>query len=235
MRNGLVLAFVCGLAVGGPAAAQTIEAGRLKVLGRASVERAPDYAAVQVGVLKKAATPTAALDENSAVAARIIAFAKQFGVEARDLRTASVTLSPVTRTVREPGGGARQEPDGYQADNTVQVKLRDIARLGAFMRDVLNQGANQIAGVRFGLSDPDKALDDALAAAVEDATRKAGRLAEAAKVKLGRLQQMTYPPGGDARPFAAAAPAPHALRQEVPIEAGALELSAEVEMTWALE
>ena len=185
--------------------------------------------------MKKAATPTTALDENSAVAARIIAFAKQFGVEARDLRTASVTLSPVTRTVREPAGGARQEPDGYQADNTVQVKLRDIARLGAFMRDVLNQGANQIAGVRFGLSDPDKALDDALAAAVEDATRKAGRLAEAAKVKLGRLQQMTYPPGGNARPFAAAAPAPHALRQEVPIEAGALELSAEVEMTWALE
>ena len=31
VRNGLVLAFVCGLAVGGPAAAQTIEAGRLKV------------------------------------------------------------------------------------------------------------------------------------------------------------------------------------------------------------
>ena len=30
VRNGLVLAFVCGLAVGGPAAAQTIEAGRLK-------------------------------------------------------------------------------------------------------------------------------------------------------------------------------------------------------------
>ena len=230
------LALVCGLAIGGPAAAQTVEAGRLHVLGRASVERAPDHAVVQVGISNKAATPTAALDENSAIAARIIAFAKHFGIDARDLRTAAVSLSPVTKSVREPNGGYRQEPDGYQAGNTVQVRLRDISRLGAFMRDVLNQGANQIAGVHFGLADPDKAIDDALAGAVEDATRKANRLAEAAKVKLGRLQQVTYPPRtGVGRFEAAAAPGARAMRMEVPIEAGALETSAEVEMTWTLE
>jgi uncharacterized protein YggE len=139
--------------------------------------------------------------------------------------------------VREPGGTFRQEPDGYQAGNTVQVKLRDIARLGAFMREVLGQGANQIAGVQFGLSDPDQALDEALAGAVADATRKATRLAEAARAKLGRLQQLTYPPRIEVRPaaYAAAAPSPRARRMEVPIEAGALETSAEVEMVWALD
>ena len=235
MRTPAVL-LACSLAVA-PAAAQTVQPERITVLGRATVERAPDYAAVQVGVTNRAATPAAALDENSAIAARIVAFAKQFGVEARDLRTASVNLSPVTKPVREPNGGYRQEPDGYQASNTVQVRLRDIARLGAFTRDVLNQGANQIAGVSFGLSDPDKAADDALALAVEDATRKAGRLAEAAKVKLGRLQQIVYPPRASSvgRFEAAAAPSARAMRTDVPVEAGALELSAEVEMTWALE
>jgi hypothetical protein len=127
-----------------------------------------------------------------------------------------------------------QEPDGYQANNTVQVRLRDIPRLGAFI-DVLNQGANQIAGVHFGLVDPDKAVDDALAAAVEDAMRKANRLAEAAKAKLGRLHQVTYPPRAAVRPFEAAAAPGRALRMDVPIEAGALETSVEVEMIWALE
>ena len=226
--------MAAGLAALGRAAAQTFEPGRISVLGRATVEREPDHAVVQVGVLTKAPTPTAALDQNSAVAARIMAFAKGFGVTARDLRTASVNLSPVTKSVRDPNGSFRQEPDGYQAVNNVQVTLRDIGRLGAFMRDVLNQGANQIAGVRFGLSDPDAAVDEALAGAVADATRKAARLAEAAKAKLGRVHHIAYPPGGVSRPFAAA-PAPRALRQEVPIEAGALETSAEVEMTWALE
>ena len=138
--------------------------------------------------------------------------------------------------MREPDGAYRQEPDGYQANNTVQVRLRDISRLGAFMRDVLNQGANHIAGVHFGLADPDKAVDDALAAAVEDAMRKANRLAEAAKAKLGRLRQVTYPPRTAVRPFeAAAAAGGRALRMDVPIEAGALETSVEVEMIWALE
>jgi uncharacterized protein len=161
---------------------------------------------------------------------------KNFGVDARDLKTAAVSLSPVTKSVREPNGAYRQEPDGYQANNTVQVRLRDISRLGAFMRDVLNQGANQIAGVHFGLADPNKAVDDALAAAVEDATRKANRLAEAAKAKLGRLQHVTYPPRAAVRPFeAASASGGRALRMDIPIEAGELETSAEVEMIWALE
>ena len=231
-----LITLVCWLAIGGKAVAQTVGAGRIQVLGHGSVERTPDLAVVLVGITNKAAAPTAALDENSAIAARIIAFAKKFGVDARDLKTAAVNLSPVTKSVREPNGAYRQEPDGYQANNTVQVRLRDVSRLGAFMREVINQGGNQIAGVHFGLADPGKAVDDALAAAVEDAMRKANRLAEAAKAKLGRLQQVTYPPRTAVRPFeATAAPAGRALRMDVPIEAGALETSVEVEMIWALE
>jgi uncharacterized protein len=231
-----LISLICSLAIGGHAVAQTVGAGRIQVLGHGSVGRTPDLAVVQVGITSKAAAPTAALDENSVIAARIIAFAKNFGIDARDLKTAAVNLSPVNKSVREPNGAYRQEPDGYQANNTVQVRLRDISRLGAFMGDVLNQGANQIAGLHFGLADPDKAVDDALAAAVEDATRKANRLAEAAKAKLGRLQQVAYPPRTAVRPFeAAAAPVGRALRMDVPIEAGALETSVEVEMIWALE
>jgi hypothetical protein len=75
-----LITLVCCLAVGGPAVAQTVGAGRIQVLGRGSVERTPDHAVVQVGIANKAATPTAALDENSAIAGRIIAFAKTFGV-----------------------------------------------------------------------------------------------------------------------------------------------------------
>jgi uncharacterized protein len=137
------MTLVCCLAVGGQPLAQTVVAGRIQVLGHGSVERTPNYAVVQVGIANKATAPTAALDENSAIAAHIIAFAKNFGVDARDLKTAAVNLSPVTKSVREPNGAYRQEPDGYQANNSVQVRLWDISRLGAFMRDVLNEGAKR--------------------------------------------------------------------------------------------
>jgi uncharacterized protein YggE len=102
------MTLVCCLAVGGQPLAQTVVAGRIQVLGHGSVERTPNYAVVQVGIANKATAPTAALDENSAIAAHIIAFAKNFGVDARDLKTAAVNLSPVTKSVREPNGAYRQ-------------------------------------------------------------------------------------------------------------------------------
>lgn len=46
--------------------------GRMRILGRAIVEAVPDHARVLVGVSSKAPSPTAALDQNSAIAKRII-------------------------------------------------------------------------------------------------------------------------------------------------------------------
>jgi uncharacterized protein YggE len=82
MRYFLII-LVCWLAIDGQAVAQTVGAGRIQVLGHGSVGRTPDLAVVQVGITNKAVAPTAAFDENSAIAARIIAFAKNFGIDAR--------------------------------------------------------------------------------------------------------------------------------------------------------
>ena len=71
---------------------------------------------------------------------------------AQTSRTDSINLAPAYKTVREPNGNTRQEPDGYTANNMVRVKLTDMSRLGAFMRQVLDQGATNIGGVSFGLS-----------------------------------------------------------------------------------
>jgi uncharacterized protein len=59
-----------------PASAQGARDGRMRVLGRASIEAVPDTVTVQVGISNRAATPTAALDQNSAVARKIIDFSK---------------------------------------------------------------------------------------------------------------------------------------------------------------
>jgi uncharacterized protein YggE len=105
------------------------------------------------------------------------------------------------------------------------------------MRQALDQGANNINGVQFGLSNYESALDDARTRAVEDAVRQAQRLAEAARVKLGKIQEIVSPPrsqvvsegplvmarGGAVR----AAP--------VPVEAGSLQVNAEVEIIWSIE
>ena len=220
-----------------PAFAQGVREGKMRIVGRATVEAVSDYVTVQVGISNRAASPTAALDQNSAVARKIIDFSKGFGVAERDIQTSSVNLAPNYKTVRDPNGTTRQEPDGYNASNMVRVKLGDLSRLGAFMRQILDQGATNIAGVHFGLTNLEKLSDEARTKAVEDAVRRAQSLAQAAKVKLGPIRDIAAPPrdGSGAAEGQADMPMRAAGRMDVPIEVGTIKTSAEVEITWAIE
>jgi uncharacterized protein len=229
----LAVVALAVLALAAPAAAQT-DPGRITVVGRGAVEVEPDHAIVRVGVHNRAPSPAAVLDENSRLAAQVIDFAKKFGVEARDLRTEAVSLNPLYRTVRGPRDEIRQEPDGFEARNVVRVRIRDKARLGAFLRDAVDQGGNRIDGLSFVVADRDRPEGEARAKAVADATRKAQEIAAAAGVRLGRVHRIAYgaPRGGIPRPEGL----DMAMRAApVPVEAGVAEIAAEVQITWNLE
>jgi uncharacterized protein YggE len=62
-------------------------------------------------------------------------------------------------------------------------------------------------------------------------------LAQAAKVKLGPIQDIAYPPRSrfSAMDGAADMPLRAAAKIDVPIEVGTIKTSAEVEITWAIE
>ena len=238
MRLSLALTFAAaaGLATIGPSAfAQNAREAVVRVIGRATIEAVPDQVTVQVGVSVRAPTATAALDQNSGAARRVIDFAKSFGIGEREIVTEAVNLAPVYRQVRDQGGNMRQEPDGYSANNTVRVKLKEVGRLGPFLRQVVDQGATTIAGVQFDLSNRDRIGDEARSKAVEDAVRQAERLADAAKVKLGPILEIVHPPRV-AVPVAGPIPLRAArMGTAVPVEAGTIEVTAEVDITWAIE
>ncbi|ACA19140.1 protein of unknown function DUF541 [Methylobacterium sp. 4-46] len=228
MRRALAAAALA-LLLAGPAAAQ--EAGRIRVIGRASTALPPDEVTVTIAVERRGPSAAAALDQNSEAARRLIDLAKEFGAE---VSTSAVTLQPLTRPAREPGGTVRDAPDGYLAVNAVQIRLAEPGRLGDLMRRTVDGGADRINGVSFGLRDPARAEDEARAAAVADAVRQAETLARAASLRLGRIEAIVSPPRSDApvplgRAFAAKARGP-----AVPIEAGTVEVSAAVEVTWTI-
>lgn len=215
------------------------EPGRITVIGHATIEVPPDYASVQVGVTSNGPNPAAALDTNSAAVSRVIAIVKEFGIGPADLATSSVNLTQAFRSVRG-SGGVTQEPDGYRADNDVRIRLRDLGRLGDLTRKVLDGGANAINGVTFGLSDPRTVEIRAGEDAVRDADGRARALAGAAGVRLAAVESVMSPPRTTTRSIAfPPTPAPRsravagpALR--VPLEAGMIEVSSEVEVTWTL-
>ncbi|MET7245123.1 SIMPL domain-containing protein [Methylobacterium sp. EM32] len=226
--------LLLALVLAGPALAED-GPGRISVIGRATREVAPDFATVEIAVESRGQTPTAALDQNSAAARKVVELAGEFGIAGPDLATAAVSLRPVSKTVREPGGQMRDVPDGYQASNAVSVRVRDLKRLGAVMRRLLDGGADRIGGVAFGLSDPSQTENAVRADAVRDGKRQAETLAEAAGTRLGRLESLVSPPRETApapmhaRAFAAKA-APGGLA--VPVEPGTLTVEAAVEVTY---
>lgn len=218
------------------ASAQTARDGKMRILGRASIEVTPDYALVRVGISNKASTPTMALDQNSSIVRKMIDFSKRFGIDEQDLQTDSVNLAPAFKNVRDSSGNFRQEPDGYNANNTLRAKLTDLSRIGTFMRQILDQGATNIGGVQFGLSNLEKVADEARTKAVENALHQAQRLADAAKVKLGAIQEIVHPPRVQLQPAEGAADMPiRQRRMAVPIEVGTVTITAEVDITWAIE
>ena len=222
-----------------PAAAQDSTPGRITVIGHATIEAAPDFATVLIGVTTRAPTAAAALGQNSAAASRVIALAKREGVPAEDLGTGAVSLAQAFRNVRGPNG-SDQQPDGYQANNTVTLRLADLAKLGEVVRQAVDEGgANRIDGISFGLKDAAVREREAAAAATREAQDRARAIVEAAGAKLGEVELIASPPRGERsivpmrelRMAAAPAPAP---ARAVPIEAGTVSVSADVEITWRI-
>jgi len=225
------------LAVASPAAADD-EPGRIRVIGRASQEVAPDFASVEIGVESRGATPAAALDAASQAAKGIVATAKEMGVAEADIGTSAVTLQPRIKNVRLPDGTMGEREDGYTASNRVRVRLAEMGRLGELMRRTLDSGANRIQGISFGLRDPAAADAAVQVAAVKDAKAQAERIAEATGVKLGSVISIDSPPRTESpRPMpyglAMKAAAPRG-RTAVPVEAGSIETSAEVDAVFAI-
>ncbi len=234
MRHaGLVV--VAWFALAAPALAQqpALEPGTIEVVGHASLAATPDIATVQVGVSTRASTPAAALDQNSAAARTITEAARSFGIAPADIRTSTVSLNPTYKMVRDPTGGSQQQPDGYQAENNVELRIRDLARLGDFLRKTLDGGANRITGLSFGLADPRKATEEVRSEAVADAVRQARLLADAAGVRLGAIKHIGF--GGTAQPGPRPMFRMEARAVPVPVEAGNLDITADVAMTWLID
>ena len=155
----------------------------LDVNAQGRTTRVPDQATIRAGVVSQAPNAGAALSDNAARMARVLAALKRAGIAERDVATASVGLQP--QYVYAENMPPRIT--GYHATNTVSVRFRDVARAGPILDALVTQGANQIDGPNLSLSQPDTALDEARADAVARARQRAELYAKAAGLTVSRI------------------------------------------------
>ena len=81
----------------------------------------------------------------------------------------------------------RQIPAGFSLTQGVEIKVRDLKKVGEIVTGTVAKGANQVSGIEFFVDEPETARAEARAQAFEKAKTKAQETAKLAGVRLGRV------------------------------------------------
>ncbi len=205
---------------------------RLTVGGQGQATTQPDLATIGLGVSTRAATAAEAMAKNAEAQAKVIETLKTAGIEARDIQTSALNLAPV---MDYADNGQPPKLTGYAAQNSVTVRMRDIAGLGALLDKLIASGANEVSGITFSREDMTATENEARVKAVADARRRAEIMAEAAGMKLGPLVALSdVPMDAGPMPMPRMAMAAEAKMGGAPIEAGELAVTTNVTAVYAL-
>lgn len=232
MVRMLAIAVMMGLPFASVAQAEQMPPV-ITVTGDGQVTAEPDMAQIRLGVTHQDMDAADAMDRVSADVRKLFETVEEFGIEPRDLQTASLRLDTIWES-RRSNESAPPRIAGFVASNDISIRVRDFARLGELLDRLLRDGANQFSGVSFSVQDPTPLVDEARRRAVADARRKAELYAEAAGLSLEQVLEIREP-GSDA------APVPRMARMEsvmdqaaMPVAGGEVSFSAQITIIFSL-
>lgn len=189
--NKFILPLLAAAALAVPAAAQAqtavqvqpISGTRLDISATGEVTRVPDVAIISTGVVTRAPSATAAIQQNAARMERVRSALRRAGIADKDIQTSSINLNP------EYHYEQNRPPrlTGYTASNQVSVRFRDIAETGKILDALVAEGANQISGPSLTIDKPEEALDEARMRAIANGRARADLYARALGMRVVRL------------------------------------------------
>jgi hypothetical protein len=205
----------------------------ITVRGTGRVPVTPDQATITLGVEGRAKAAGGAQAAASTAMSAVIAALDELAIAPRDRATTGVTLD--ASYAYQPDGRPAKLT-GYQARQTLEVRVRELARLGAILDGAIAAGATIAGGVSVSVADPSSASDQARSLAVADAMRHAQALARAAGVGVGPALQISELPRAWPAPLprAMAMSAMTAESAPTPFEAGSTMIMIELEVTFAI-
>jgi uncharacterized protein YggE len=229
----LALAALAGCGTTATTTATTAQGGTVAntvtASGTGTTQAAPDTAEMSFGVTTTSADAKTALDDASKAAEQISSAVKKQGIAAEDIQTRDVSVWP--QTTDQDG---KQVITGYQASLSVQVKVRDIAKLGEVISAANDAGANNISGPTFTIADPTPVRAVAIEKAVADARKTAEAMATAAGKSVGEVLSMSSSDAGAVPVMWGASDMAAGAARDVPIEPGQLDITATVVVVFEL-
>lgn len=160
----------------------TTKSDTFQVTGEGKVSVTPDIAVLSVGVTADGVTVKAAQDQINTVVKKISDAVKGLGVDSKDIQTVNYNINP-----KYDYASGSQRINGYSANTTLTIKVKDLEKINQVIDASTSNGANQVNGLSFDVSDKEKAENEAREKAVEDAKKKAENASKVAGFTLGRL------------------------------------------------
>ena len=164
---------------------------RITVSGTGKVYIKPDLALTSFSVITEAKTIAEALSQNTEQMNQIISFIKGQGVEDKDLKTTDFNIYPryewEEKTEIPPYPSGKRVLVGYEVRQSLQVKIRELTKIGEIIQGATDSGANQVGSLQFTVDDQDELKNQAREKAIEQAKEKAKELASQLGIKLVRI------------------------------------------------
>lgn len=165
----------------------------LTVTATGRAEARPDEARLSLGVQSQGASAAEAARANREKMDRVTATLGQLGVKADDLQTRNLQLQRIDYG---------PERGRFRAENVVEVRIRDMNRVGEAVAGATDAGANLLGGPNLRVSDPEAATRSAYAEAYKAARARAEAYAGAAGLAITRVVAIHDGGGaGSPRPY----------------------------------
>lgn len=166
----------------------------ITVSGEGEIYAKPDLAINTFTVTKEAKTVEKAVADNAEKMNAVIAAMKALGIDEKDLKTIGFNIYPRYEYKADYSVQTDIWPKpetrvlvGYEVTQSLEVKIRDLAKVGDVIQKAVDAGANQAEGLQFTIDDPDVLRDQAREEAIEQAKDKAELLAKQLGVKLIKI------------------------------------------------
>jgi len=161
----------------------------ISVSGTGEIWAKPDLALIDFSVVGEKKTVIEAMAENTKKMNSVIEAIKSQGVEEKDLKTTNFSISPryewYEKSEIYPAG--KRVLVGYEVNQTLQVKIRDLTKIGNIIQVATKAGANQVGDLQFTIDKQDELKSQARKEAIEKAKVMAKEIAGQLGVKLVKI------------------------------------------------
>lgn len=166
----------------------TQEDNVINTQGNSEVNVNPDEAEVVVGISILKDSAADAQNEANTVTNSIINSLKAEGISEENIQTEQLSLYEEYDWSKET-----RETLGWRATQTLRVKTTDLSNVGTIVDIAVENGANQISSIDFGLSSEKEQeyKTEALADATKNAKEKAETIASSLGAKLGNIKSVS--------------------------------------------